>query len=308
MNTDHNNRIPHKFNQNLCKTMFCINLFHFTKCGQICDIFSVGAKSTAEPRNSNDLLMANNSAPCAFFIRSTRTPQQNGLKCPFSMVACSGKGFALCCVPLVAVFEPVTRYRPSLETLRGNSLNLTNGVHAMKQFIFAAIRRTDLTNHIVKIRINANTEQEARKPLAREFVLVLAGRINPKNHRAFNQSLQTLANKASIAGTTTFNGNRNRYSSGIFLPQIHTNYTAHNGATCSFIEFAVRATRRNKALRTNNADCLKAVVEPLPHPFKAVSFNHKLTRTFKMKTPQKPTALYATYSPFFTLPTQGGAQ
>lgn len=178
----------------------------------------------------------------------------------------------------------------------------------MKQFIFAAIRRTDLTNHIVKIRINANTEQEARKPLAREFVLVLAGRINPKNHRAFNQSLQTLANKASIAGTTTFNGNRNRYSSGIFLPQIHTNYTAHNGATCSFIEFAVRATRRNKALRTNNADCLKAVVEPLPHPFKAVSFNHKLTRTFKMKTPQKPTALYATYSPFFTLPTQGGAQ
>ena len=308
MNTDHNNIIPHKLNQNLYKTMFCINLFHFTKCGQICDIFRVGEKSTAEPENSNDLLMANNSAPCAFFIRSTRTPQQNGLKCPFSMVACSGKGFALCCVPLVAVSQPVTRYRPNPEKFRGNSLNLTNGVHAMKQFIFAAIRRTDLTNHIVKIRINANTEQEARKPLAREFILVLAGRINPKNHRAFNQGLQTLANKASIAGTTTFNGNRNRYSSGIFLPQIHTNYTAHNGATCSFIEFAVRATRRNKALRTNNADCLKAVVEPLPHPFKAVSFNHKLTRTFKMKTPQKPTALCATYSPFFALPTQGGAQ
>ena len=189
MNTDHNNRISHKFNQNLCKTMFCINLFHFTRCGQICDSSHAVAKSAAEPRNSNDLYTANNSAPCAFFIRSLRT-SKTCLACS-SMVACSGKGFALCCVPCIAVFEPVTRYRPSLETLRGNSENFLHGVHAMKQFIFAAIRRTDLTNHIVKIRINANTEQEARKPLAREFILVLAGRINLKNTSNFNRTLAT---------------------------------------------------------------------------------------------------------------------
>lgn len=295
MNTDHNNRIPHKFNQNLCKTMFCINLFHFTKCGQICDIFSVGAKSTAEPRNSNDLLMANNSAPCAFFIRSTRTPQQNGLKCPFSMVACSGKGFALCCVPLVAVFEPVTRYRPSLETLRGNSLNLTNGVHAMKQFIFAAIRRTDLTNHIVKIRINADTEQEARKPLAREFVLVLAGRINlraTKNlvNDTFNQGLSANKNACSIVGTTTQNGgNRSRYERGIFLSQIPFNgyepagYTYHS-------EFAVRATHGNKAeiIRANNVgyhNPFSVVVEPLPRllSVRNSKFTNKLNGNPTMK-------------------------
>ncbi|WP_241008857.1 host cell division inhibitor Icd-like protein, partial [Aggregatibacter actinomycetemcomitans] len=53
----------------------------------------------------------------------------------------------------------------------------------MYQFIFAAIRRTDLTNQIQKIRINADTEREARAMLARDFVLVLIGKINPKNDR-----------------------------------------------------------------------------------------------------------------------------
>ncbi|OOF62376.1 host cell division inhibitor Icd-like protein [Rodentibacter pneumotropicus] len=55
----------------------------------------------------------------------------------------------------------------------------------MYQFIFAAIRRTDLTNHIQKIRINADSEQQARAILAREFVLILAGKINLKNDRTF---------------------------------------------------------------------------------------------------------------------------
>lgn len=73
----------------------------------------------------------------------------------------------------------------------------------MKQFIFAAIRRTDLTNHIVKIRINANTEQEARKPLAREFVLVLAGRINLKNTSDFNR---TLAAQSPVLALSTQGG------------------------------------------------------------------------------------------------------
>ena len=204
------------------KKIAVMSVFRLTEKSKSNYITLAVAKSTAEPRNSNDLLMANNSAPCAFFIRSLRTSKTRLFACS-SMVACSGKGFALCCVPLVAVFEPVTRYRPSLETLRGNSLNLTNGVHAMKQFIFAAIRRTDLTNQLCKIRINAESENHARAQLAREFVLILIGRINPQNHKNFNRTfstkgLQTLPNKASIAGTTTFNGNRNRYSSGIFLP------------------------------------------------------------------------------------------
>ncbi len=45
-------------------------------------------------------------------------------------------------------------------------------------------------------------------------------------------------------------------------------------------------------IRTNNADCLMAVVEPLPHPHKAVSFINKLTRTIKMKTPTQTPYTY----------------
>ncbi|TGZ98642.1 host cell division inhibitor Icd-like protein [Rodentibacter pneumotropicus] len=45
----------------------------------------------------------------------------------------------------------------------------------MYQFIFAALRRTDLTNHSQKSRINSDSVQQARAILAREFVLILAG-------------------------------------------------------------------------------------------------------------------------------------
>ncbi|OOF53332.1 hypothetical protein BKK56_11520 [Rodentibacter genomosp. 2] len=58
----------------------------------------------------------------------------------------------------------------------------------MTQFIFAAIRRTDLTNRIQKIRINAETERQARAILAREFVLILAGKIPEKNTSKFNRT------------------------------------------------------------------------------------------------------------------------
>ena len=163
MNTDHNNRIPHNFNKNLCKTMFCINLFHFTKYGQICDISHAVAKSAAERDNSNSLSAHSTPSAC-FFMLNIRTSILIGLKCPFSMVACSGQRLIVGCLPIVAVCHPVTRYRPSVTTSAVTSQNLLSEFNAMKQFIFAAIRRTDLTNHIVKIRINANTEQEARKP------------------------------------------------------------------------------------------------------------------------------------------------
>ena len=98
--------------------------------------------------------------------------------------------------------------------------------------------------------------------------------------------LQAVKNGRSMVSTTTFNGNRNRYTSGIFLPKIpFTNGSGLLGFIRLSIELAVRATRRNKTgNRANNADCLKAVVEPLSHLSKvqAISFNHKLTETFKM--------------------------
>nr|WP_082024867.1 host cell division inhibitor Icd-like protein [Necropsobacter massiliensis] len=160
---------------------------HFTKCGGFWHYFAVVAKSTAEPENSNHLSVAQNTPIACFFMRSAHAPQER-LARP-SMVACSGKGFALCCFPLMTVSQPVTRYRPSLRTLAVTSNQFFSGVTQMYQFIFAGIRRTDLTNRIQKIRIQAESELQARAILAREFVLVLAGRINLKNLSNFDRAL-----------------------------------------------------------------------------------------------------------------------
>ena len=62
----------------------------------------------------------------------------------------------------------------------------------MKQFIFVAIRRTDLSNQIQKIRITAATEQEARRQLARVYILLLAGRINLQNSLKSNRTLEVI--------------------------------------------------------------------------------------------------------------------
>ncbi|MDG6231370.1 ash family protein [Glaesserella parasuis] len=135
------------------------------------------AKSEAEPRNSNRH-MANNSTPLtrAFFIRCTRTPKENALSVLLSMVACSGKGFALCCVPYVAVFEPVARYRPiSLETEAIAPINLHMELSAMKRFAFTyvcVLRNTD-TYTTQTVRLIANSETEARLQLPADYRLEL---------------------------------------------------------------------------------------------------------------------------------------
>ncbi|MDO4431399.1 MAG: host cell division inhibitor Icd-like protein [Lonepinella koalarum] len=266
------------------------------------------AKSTAEPANSNNQTLANSSTPLtrAFFVRSTRTPKERHKKACSSMVACSGKGspFAVFqssqfCSPLHVTAQP-------LQSLAVAPQNLTLELSAMMyQFIFAAIRRTDLTNQIHKIRISATSELEARKALARDFVLVLAGRINLQNNaktdRTFsNQCLPVIENGCNIRGTTTKSGHRTRKTCGIFLPQNHIYNTAQNGAFCSFIEFAVRLRDRTKALSTNKIRRLFAVVDTLP-PLKQGDTSNTVTkRENPMKTPQKPTALYAENSPILS--------
>ena len=101
------------------------------------------------------------------------------------------------CLPKLAVFHLVTFYRPTVESLAVVPENLTLELTQMYQFIFAAIRRTDLSNHLQKIRITADNERNARAKLAREFVLVLAGRINLNQTALYRQilSLQSLSRR-----------------------------------------------------------------------------------------------------------------
>ena len=114
----------------------------------------------------NYLSQANDSTPQnrAFFVRNIRTPKEyadfvfNLNPIILSMVERNEPSMTGC-LPVMAVFHLVTFYRPTVESL-------------------AAIRRTDLSNHLQKIRINADSERNARAKLARKFVLVLTGRIN----------------------------------------------------------------------------------------------------------------------------------
>lgn len=161
------------------------NKFHFTKCGQICDYIHALAKSKASRGKLNYLTLANDSTPQnrAFFVRNIRTPKEYAdfvlhiNPIILSMVE-RNKPSMTGCLPKLAVFHLVTFYRPTVESLAVVPENITLELTQMYQFIFAAIRRTDLSNHLQKIRITADSERNARAKLAREFVLVLTGRIN----------------------------------------------------------------------------------------------------------------------------------
>ncbi|GAB1671740.1 hypothetical protein Mh1964_00880 [Mannheimia haemolytica] len=137
------------------------------------------AKSKAECGNSKEH-QANNSTPLtrAFFVRSSRTPKERQNKACSSMVACSGQGFALDCLPDVAVFHPVTRYRPTLwKMLAIAPKNQHQELSKMKEFAYSflcAIRtpETDTYQETV-VRIISDSEQNARFQLTADYRLLL---------------------------------------------------------------------------------------------------------------------------------------
>ena len=243
------------------------------------------SQKTIVSRGKLDLYKAHSTPKACFFMRNIRTSQELADFVLFNLIILSMVGrnrqpLAVGCLPCMAVFHPVTSYRPTVESLAVVSENLYKETTQMYQFIFAAIRRTDLTNHIVKIRINADTEQEARKPLAREFVLVLAGRINlraTKNlvNDTITQGLSANKNACSIVGTTTKNGNRTRKTCGFFTSQIPIMQSPENLGDSAYIEFAARLRDRTKALSTNKIRRFFAVVDTLSHPTGDISQNTK---------------------------------
>ncbi|WP_233113944.1 host cell division inhibitor Icd-like protein [Aggregatibacter actinomycetemcomitans] len=266
-------------------------------------------KTIASREKLNYLSQANDSTPqnLAFFVRNIRTPKEyadfvfNLNPIILSMVERNGPSLTGC-FPVMAVSHPVTFYRPTVRSLAVDSENLSQESTQMYQFIFAAIRRTDLTNQIQKIRINADTEREARAMLARDFMLVLAGRINPKNNRTFNQhsplvevkpesvNIHTLPKSeyvGMIHGTTSINGHRTRKTCGFFMSQIPFNGYQSTADTYQQAEFVARSIRRNKAdlFRTNKASRFIAVVEPLPHL--TTGYGKPFTNTIKRNPTMK---------------------
>lgn len=148
-------------------------------CFRLVYIAFAFAKSEAECGNSKEH-QANNSTPLtrAFFVRSSRTPKERQNKACSSMVACSGQGFALDCLPDVAVFHPVTRYRPTLwKMLAIAPKNQHQELSKMKAFAYSflcAIRtpETDTYQETV-VRIISDSEQNARFQLTADYRLLL---------------------------------------------------------------------------------------------------------------------------------------
>ena len=156
-------------------------------------IMNTQSEKVIASRGKLNLIKANDSTPQnrAFFVRNIRTPQEyadfvfNLNPIILSMVERNEQSLTGC-LPYVAVFHLVTFYRPTVESLAVVPENKHMELTQMYQFIFAAIRRTDLSNHLQKIRITADSERNARAKLAREFVLVLAGRINLQSDRTLS--------------------------------------------------------------------------------------------------------------------------
>ena len=169
-------------------------------------IFLQSEKVIASRGKLNYLHQANDSTPQnrAFFVRNIRTPKEyadfvfNLNPIILSMVERNEQSLTGC-PPDVAVFHLVTFYRPTVESLAVVPINQHQELTQMYQFIFAAIRRTDLTNHIQKIRITADTEQAARAQFARDFVLVLAGKINLQNASALSANTSPSISFAEVA-------------------------------------------------------------------------------------------------------------
>ena len=255
-------------------------------------IISVQSQKTIASRGKlNYLTLANDSTPFnrAFFVRNNRTPKEyadfvfNLNPIILSMVERNEPSMTGC-LPIVAVFHLVTFYRPTVESLAVVPENLTLELTQMYQFIFALSRAPQ-----IKIRLLADTEQQARSRFTDGDTLLFVGRINqnPKltpavdvkaeSYSVNNHRLPVGQNVGSIESTTNESGKHNRYFSAIFLSKIHSLHVPKKLGTLSYIEFATRLRDRTKALSTNKIRRLSSVVDTLLHPI--MGDNSLLTKT-----------------------------
>lgn len=175
----------------------------FTTSSQNGIILSQSEKVIASRGKLNYLTLANDSTPLnrAFFVREIRTPKEfadfvfiDQIYKSLSMVERNEPSMTGC-LPKLAVFHLVTFYRPTVESLAVVPENLTLELTQMYQFIFALIRAPQ-----IKIRLLADTEQQARSRFTDGDTLLFVGKINQtplKNNRTL-AALPTLSTSAAM--------------------------------------------------------------------------------------------------------------
>lgn len=274
------------------------------------------AKSAVEPENSNNQTLADSSTPLnrAFFVRGTRTPKEHletlrGSECLYelgmsvfghtqilSMVACSGKGSPFAVFQSSQFLSPLHVTAQTLRSLAVAPQNLTLELSAMI-YLFKAVSRLDLRKtqkpftsfpHYT-LKVKADSVEQAQAKISRLFAVLSVSVVNNAANITACDTEQNnrLPNVGSCGHndlTTTYDANRKRDTSGLFLPQIH-----NHGITTPKIysELAVRATPRNKALSTNKGGYSYVAVEPLSHLSQSDKSFYQLTKTYD--TMKKPT-------------------
>ena len=137
-------------------------------------------KTIAEPGNSTYLHTAQSMPKACFFMRNIRTPKEfadfvfiHQIYKSLSMVACSGKGSPFAANRMWQFSRPLhvtaKAWKLSAVTLKC----LHTELRKMYQFIFALIRAPQ-----IKIRLLADTEQQARSRFTDGDTLLFVGRIN----------------------------------------------------------------------------------------------------------------------------------
>ena len=165
-------------------------------------IISTLSEKVKASREKLNYLLANDSTPLnrAFFVRNIRTPQEyadfvfNLNPIILSMVERNGQSLLTGCFPVMAVSHPVTFYRPTVRSLAVDSENQLLESTQMYQFIFALIRAHH--KHALKIRLLADSEEQARARFVDGDSLLFVGRINlntPKTNRTLSISSTEVA-------------------------------------------------------------------------------------------------------------------
>ncbi|QIM64304.1 ash family protein [Frederiksenia canicola] len=159
-----------KFNSKINNYEF-FSLHKSTEQGYIAPAF---AKSEAERGNSNYLSVANNSAPCAFFVRSLRTPQErlelHESQERHSMVGRNGQRSIVGCFPQMTVFHPVTLYRQAWK-LAVDSQKSICGVTPMIYLLKCVNRYAHAYQENI-VKVQAPSADEARWQLSAQYRLL----------------------------------------------------------------------------------------------------------------------------------------
>ncbi|MFC2332815.1 MAG: host cell division inhibitor Icd-like protein [Haemophilus seminalis] len=156
-------------------------------------------KTIAEPGNSTYLHTAQSTPKACFFMRNIRTPKEfadfvfiHQIYKSLSMVACSGKGSPFAANRMWQFSRPLHVTAKAWKLYAVALKCLHTELRKMYQFIFALIRAPQ-----IKIRLLADTEQQARSRFTDGDTLLFVGKIN-QNPLKNNRTSSTDGNNHSL--------------------------------------------------------------------------------------------------------------